>query len=87
MYPCLSSEEIITVFRCGLLELVIDELSIVSYSYEGVLRHLQVSVLFLLIQTDPLYAQGLSVGDGCFNMFRVKVGEVQHCDGIHGFVL
>eukprot|EP00061_Rhincodon_typus_P012520 g38303.t1 len=41
---CLSSEEVITIFRCGMLELVIDELSIVSRSYEDVLQHLQVSV-------------------------------------------
>eukprot|EP00061_Rhincodon_typus_P004356 g22382.t1 len=31
---CLSSEELIAVFRCGMSELVIDELSIVSRSYE-----------------------------------------------------
>eukprot|EP00061_Rhincodon_typus_P003919 g21296.t1 len=51
--PCLSSEEVIMVFRCGTSELEIDELSIVSCSYEGILQHLQVSVSFLLIRTDP----------------------------------
>eukprot|EP00061_Rhincodon_typus_P010382 g34625.t1 len=39
-------------FRCGMLEQVIDELSIVSHPYEGILQHLQVSITFLLIQTD-----------------------------------
>eukprot|EP00061_Rhincodon_typus_P016887 g45337.t1 len=41
---CLSSEEVMMVFHCGMSELAIDELSIVSRSYEGVLQHPQVSV-------------------------------------------
>eukprot|EP00061_Rhincodon_typus_P004934 g23762.t1 len=52
--------EVITFFCCGTLELVIDELSIVSCSYEGVLQHLQVSVSLLLIRTDPMYAKKMS---------------------------
>eukprot|EP00061_Rhincodon_typus_P007095 g28430.t1 len=39
--PCLFSEEVNPVFRCGMSELAIDELSIVSCSYEGILQHLQ----------------------------------------------
>eukprot|EP00061_Rhincodon_typus_P014327 g41275.t1 len=73
---CLSSE-VISVFRCGTLELAINELNIVYCSYKGVLQHLQVSVSFL-IRTDPVYAQGLSVGDGCFNMFRVEARKIHH---------
>eukprot|EP00061_Rhincodon_typus_P004954 g23811.t1 len=52
--PRLPSEEVIMVFRCGTLELVIDELSIISRSYGGILQHLQVSVSCLLIRTDPV---------------------------------
>eukprot|EP00061_Rhincodon_typus_P003727 g20829.t1 len=37
--PCLSSEEVITVFCCGTLELAIDELSITSRSYDAILQH------------------------------------------------
>eukprot|EP00061_Rhincodon_typus_P008306 g30810.t1 len=50
------SFEVIMVFCCGTSELAIDELSIVSCSYEDIFQHLQVSVLFLLIRTDPVYA-------------------------------
>eukprot|EP00061_Rhincodon_typus_P018947 g48342.t1 len=39
--PCLPSEEVITVFHCGPSELVINELSIIFSSYEGILQHLQ----------------------------------------------
>eukprot|EP00061_Rhincodon_typus_P008432 g31028.t1 len=51
---CLSSEEVITVSRCGTLELTIDELSIVSCSHGGVLQLFQVSS-FLLIRSDSVY--------------------------------
>eukprot|EP00061_Rhincodon_typus_P004988 g23896.t1 len=72
--------EVIMVFCCGTSELAIDELSIVSCSYEGILQHLHVSVSFLLIRTDPVYAKGLSMGGGCFNMFKVEAREMQYCE-------
>eukprot|EP00061_Rhincodon_typus_P006584 g27376.t1 len=40
---CMSSEEAIIVFHCGPSELAINELSIVSDPYEGILQQLQVS--------------------------------------------
>eukprot|EP00061_Rhincodon_typus_P008518 g31202.t1 len=70
--------ELITVFCCGKLELVINELSMVYHSNEAVLQHLQVSAAFLLIRTFLMYAQGLSIEDGLFNTFRVEAREVQH---------
>eukprot|EP00061_Rhincodon_typus_P001005 g13418.t1 len=42
-------------FAVACWEQAIDELSIISCSYEGVLQHLQVSVLFLLFRADPVY--------------------------------
>eukprot|EP00061_Rhincodon_typus_P011485 g36531.t1 len=59
-------------------ELAIDELSIISCSNEGIFQHLQVSVSFLRIQTDPVYVLGLSVGDGCLNMLDREAREMQH---------
>eukprot|EP00061_Rhincodon_typus_P002064 g16521.t1 len=76
--PCLSSEEVITIYRYAISELVFNELSIVSCSYEGVLQHLQVSVS----SEQIMCMLGLSVGDGYFNMFRMEAGEVQHCEAI-----
>eukprot|EP00061_Rhincodon_typus_P011246 g36127.t1 len=66
--PHLSSEEIMTVFCSGTSELAIDELSIVSHSYEGALQHFQGSVAKRFDESsaaDVVYID-LKKASGCY---------------------
>eukprot|EP00061_Rhincodon_typus_P002548 g17860.t1 len=84
--PYLSFEEVIVVFRRGTSELAIDELSIVSCSYEGILQHLLVSVSFLLIQADPVYcwAEVLCSKEVLFDLAHENIGILESESGPHG---
>eukprot|EP00061_Rhincodon_typus_P008648 g31446.t1 len=69
----------IDVAVAGLCGMVVDVLrAMVCLRFGGCLK---------VRSGDPVYAQGLSVGDGFFNMFRVEAREVQHCDVIRGLAV
>eukprot|EP00061_Rhincodon_typus_P013883 g40529.t1 len=62
--------EVITVFHCGTSEQVINELSIVSCCYEGILQHLQVSVT-----NSPHESKGGKCRQ-CISCIALVLGEV-----------